>query len=137
MSDQNVKVIERAWDAFVRGDVEGATQDAAPEAQWVLPETLPWGGTHIGRDGFLTMIGNLNEHFEKLRIEPELILDAGETHVVAIEHEIGHTKAGGDIDSRGVWVYELEGGELRRAQYFGDTAAFRAAVQRKPEAVPH
>ena len=122
MAQDNVDVIEAAWDAFGRGDVEAAAGIADPSAEIAIPETLPWGGTYRGPDGFMEFIGKVRENFEDFQAVPEKILGADDDHVIVIAKASGRTKSGSPFDGRAVWVYRLQGGKMTEAEFFGDTA---------------
>jgi hypothetical protein len=122
MAKDNVDVVESAWDAFGRGDVETATKIAGAEAEIVIPETVPWGGTYHGPDGFREFLGKLSESFDDFKAVPEKILGADDDHVIVIAQASGTTKSGNQFEGRGAWVYRLQDGKLTEAEFFGDTA---------------
>ena len=51
MAQDNVDVIQTAWEAFGRGDIDKATSVADPSAEFVAPDSMPWGGTYHGPRG--------------------------------------------------------------------------------------
>ena len=51
MAQDNVDVVQSAWDAFGRGDIDAVLDAIAPSAETRVPETLPWGGTYAARRG--------------------------------------------------------------------------------------
>ena len=52
MAHDNVDVVQGAWDAFGRGDIDAVLDAISPSAETRVPESLPWGGTYAGPDGF-------------------------------------------------------------------------------------
>ncbi len=48
----NADTVKNGWDAFARGDMDAATAPTSDSAEIVVPESLPWGGTYTGPDGF-------------------------------------------------------------------------------------
>jgi ketosteroid isomerase-like protein len=128
MSQENVEITRNAWEAFGRGDMDGATADDAPNSEMVIPETLPWGGTYVGKDGFMELMGKLGQHFEEFSTTPERIIDGGENTVIVVAGQKGRTKAGNDMEGRVMWLYELNDGQITRAEFFGDTARALEAV---------
>ena len=118
----NADVVREGWDAFQRQDLDGATEHTDDGAETVIPDSLPWGGTYRGRDGFKEMVGSFMSHLEDFRAEPEAFLEADSDHVVVPLAVSGRTTAGNDFSHRALWIYRLRDGKIVRAQFFGDTA---------------
>jgi ketosteroid isomerase-like protein len=53
--------------------------------------------------------------------------DDGETVIVTVEGT-GKTKAGKELGGRSVWLYKVHDGKLTDAEFFGDTAQARDAL---------
>jgi uncharacterized protein len=121
MAQDNVDVIQSAWDAFGRGDIDEAVSVADPAGEIVTPESLPWGGTFQGPEGFKEMLGTLLSNFEQFKAVPEKVLGADDNHVVVLAKLTGRTKAGNPLEGRAVWVYQLRDGKVIRAEAFTDT----------------
>jgi uncharacterized protein len=124
----NADVVKEAWEAFGRGDLDGATANTDDSAEIVLPETLPWGGTYRGPDGFKDMIGRFMGELEEFRPEPQAFLEASD-HVVVPVAGSARTKSGNELSVRALWLYELRDGKLVRAEFYGDTAATLDAIR--------
>jgi uncharacterized protein len=128
MAQDNVDVIQGAWDAFGRGDVEGASAVADPSAEFVVPEALPWGGTYHGPDGFRQLLAATAQHFDKFTPKPEKVLGADDDHVVVLAHVTGRSKKGKDLDIHAVWLYKMRNGQVTRADVFVDTTQMLEVV---------
>ena len=100
MAQDNVDVVQGAWDAFGRGDIEAVLDAFAPAAETRVPEALPWGGTYAGPDGFRDFLAKLGESFEQFSATPEKVLGADDNHVVVLAKTKGRTKAGGTVEGR-------------------------------------
>jgi uncharacterized protein len=127
MPSDNVDVIEAAWAAFGKGDLDGATGVAAPEAEIRAPESLPWGGTYIGPEGFRELLGKLLGNFEQFKATPEKVLGADDDHVVVVAR-INARANGGQIEQRAVWVYKMRDGQVVDAEAQTDTARILDAL---------
>ena len=125
----NADMVRSAWEAFGRGDIDGAVSTTGESAQIVLPETLPWGGTYTGPDGFKEMIGKFLSHFEEVDPTPQDFLEAEGDHVVVTVEGSGRTKSGNDLGGNSIWLYKIEGGKVARAEFYGDTATAVEALR--------
>jgi len=126
---ENADAVKERWSDFAKGDLDGAVSTTDESAEIRLPETLPWGGTYKGPDGFKEMIQKFLSNFESVDPNPTAFLDAddGETVVVIVEGT-GKTKSGNELGGRSVWLYKVSDGKLTDAEFFGDTAQARDAV---------
>jgi uncharacterized protein len=128
MAQDNVDVIQSAWDAFGRGDIDKATSVADPSAEIVASDTLPWGGTYQGPEGLQELLANLLGHFEKFEPKPEKVLGADDDHVVVLVNINARTKGGQDLETQAVWLYKMRNGQVVRADVFTDSARMRDAL---------
>jgi uncharacterized protein len=126
---ENADAVKERWGDFAKGDIEGAVSTTDENAEIRMPETLPWGGTYRGPDGFKEMIQKFLSNFESVDTNPTAFIegDDGETVVVVVEGA-GRTKAGKELRGRSVWLYKVRDGRLTDAEFFGDTAQARDAV---------
>ncbi len=66
----NADTVKNGWDAFAKGDMDAATATTSDSAEIVIPESLPWGGTYTGPDGFKEMIGKFALQLRRGSSEP-------------------------------------------------------------------
>jgi ketosteroid isomerase-like protein len=128
MAQDNVDVVQSAWDAFGRGDIDAVLDAIAPSAETRVPETLPWGGTYAGPDGFGDFVAKLNESFDQFSATPDKVLGADDNHVIVTVKIKGRTKRGTTIENRSIWIYQLRDGRIADAETFGDTAQVLQAL---------
>ena len=128
MAQDNVDVVQGAWDAWAAGDLEAATSIVAPEGEITAPSTLPWGGTFLGPEGFRDFLTGLLDHFKDFKATPEKVLGADDDHVIVTANVRGRTKDGTPVENRSVWVYKLRGGQVVSAEAYADTAAMLKAL---------
>ena len=128
MAQDNVDVVQGAWDAFGRGDIDAVLEAIAPSAETRLPESLPWGGTYAGPDGFRDFLTKLGDSWDQFSATPQKVLGADDNHVVVLAKTKGRTKAGATIEGKTIWVYQLRDGKIADAESFGDTAQLLEAL---------
>ena len=126
---ENSDIVKERWGDFANGDLDGAVSNTDENAEIRIPETLPWGGTYTGPEGFKEMIGKFLSSFESVDPRPTAFLEAddGETVVVVVEGG-GKTKSGNEFSGRSVWLYKVSDGKLTDAEFFGDSAQARDAL---------
>jgi ketosteroid isomerase-like protein len=81
VSQENIELARRAYEAFNRDDLEGMVADFAPSFEYLPSGTIP--GTHgvyRGAEGWIEFMGWLRNEFESARVE---ILELIET-----EHQV-------------------------------------------------
>ena len=118
----NADAVKSGWDAFAKGDLDEAVSTTSDSAEIVIPETLPWGGTYTGPDGFKEMIGKFLSNFEEVNPVPKEFLEADGGHVVVTVSGVGKTKSGNELSGDSIWLYTMDDGEITRAEFYGDTA---------------
>jgi uncharacterized protein len=123
MAQDNVDVIESAFAAFKKGDIEGVLEFFAESAEIVAPQSLPWGGTYEGPEGMRTFLAKALEHFTDFKTTPEKVLGADDNHVIVVARNSGKTRNGSRHSEQVVWVYQLRDGSITSAHLFADTAA--------------
>jgi ketosteroid isomerase-like protein len=129
MAQDNVDVIESAYAAFGKGDLEAVLGYFSDSAEIVAPESLPWGGEYEGPEGMRTFLAKLLEHFTDFKSTPTKVLGADDNHVIVVARNSGKTKTGNRIENEVVWIYQLRDGAVTSAHAFADTAALLEALE--------
>jgi len=128
MAQDNVDVIESAWKAFRKGDIETVLGYFADSARIAAPASLPWGGDYEGPEGMRTFLAKALEHYTEFKSVPEKVLGADDNHVIVVARNSGRTKSGTRTEQEIVWVYQLRDGAIVGAQIFLDTATTLEAL---------
>ena len=118
----NADTVKDGWDAFARGDMDAATATTSDSAEIVVPESLPWGGTYTGPDGFKEMIGKFVSNFESVSPAPQEFIEADGDRVIVTVSGTGTTKSGNELGGDSIWLYKVDDGEISHAEFYGDTA---------------
>jgi ketosteroid isomerase-like protein len=100
-----------------------------PEAELIVPEGMPYGGgLYRGRDRIEKWFSeDLWELWAEFSSTPVDFIDGGDKIVVPV-HVKGRTHTGTEVEMDNVWIYEFDGGALRRARVYADTAVLRDAA---------
>src|SRR3989440_5504133 len=124
MSQENVEIVKRSYEAFNRRDVDRATELLDPDVE--LHGTI--GGLEEdlvvrGPDGIKQRFEiEDNEIWDEHRIEPQEFIDAGD-RVVVLQREYQRSKGGVELVIDTASILDLRGGRIVRIQGYMDRAA--------------
>jgi uncharacterized protein len=92
MSEENVELVKRAYEAFDSGDMQSAVElfDAGVEID--VSRTNPEGRVYQGIEGFLELMAQWLGTWDDYTLELLELIDAGESGVVAVMRERGKIK---------------------------------------------
>ena len=120
MTDSNVDVLRRAYDAFAAGDVATVLGLFSPDITWHVPGRSPLSGDYQGRDevvGFFTKSLELSDG--TLRVEVDELVGAADT-VVALT-TVSARRNGENWSSPEVHVWRVRDGmAVAFREYQGD-----------------
>ncbi len=112
--EDNVETAKRAYEAFSKGDAEGAMENMADDIEWVNPGNSAISGTFHGKEEVGEMWGKLAE--KEFKTEPQFWFSDDE-RVVCLSLI---TADGQQADAADVMTFK--DGKLVRFQTAGDTA---------------
>src|SRR5829696_3284044 len=92
MSQEDVAVVQGAYEAFRREDVRVIFALLHPEIELYQSEWVPWGGKYKGHEEVGYFFSKLTETIEP-RVDPDQFIDDEEGHVVAVGHTGGRVHA--------------------------------------------
>ncbi len=118
MSEQNVAVVRRIFEAYARGGFAAATEFTDPNFEMSFMSHHPLGGRtyRLGEAGSAML--EFSESFEGFRAQAEQFIDAGDSVVVAFR-ERGRAR-GGSVEMNQVFgiLYTLLDGKVARMEWF-------------------
>jgi uncharacterized protein len=132
MSQENVEIVRRGYDAFNRGDIEGLIETVEPQIRWDLSERVFNPRVYEGHDGIRRLVEEIDEVWEQFRLEPLEFIDAGDK--VVVSHLVrGRGKGSGvDVELPSTTVYTLRNGKLIETRMYREHAeALEAAGLRE------
>lgn len=128
-TQSNVRLIQRLYQAFARGDVPGVLGTFDPEIEWISAEGAPYPGTFVGPNAILTNIfARIGSEWDGFRVEPAEFLDAGE-HVVALGRYHGAYKSTGrGMSAAFAHGWTVRDGRVLRFRQYVDTRKMAEAL---------
>ena len=127
---QNTKVVQEAYAAFGRGDVQGildrVTDDVIWKGVYGAAAHVPTSGERRGKSAVATFFKQVAETVKFSRFEPKEFIATGD-RVVALGSYNGTTSIGKSFESDFAMVFTLKNGKVSHFQEFCDSAAINAA----------
>jgi ketosteroid isomerase-like protein len=119
MSQQNVEMARRAYDAYNRRDLEGMVVDFASSFEYVTTGAIPGRpAVYRGHDGWIEFAGWLWDEFDDARVDVHELTDAGDRVLAAVSLR-GRGKQSGVETSWDIWhVWTVENGKVVHGQAF-------------------
>ena len=119
MSEENVEVVRRMWDAFLAADAGTALSFCASDVEWD-GTNLPDGQIGRGHEAILDHATRWVEAWDDWTVEVERVFEAGSDQVVLFMRERGRSDSGLTMDERHAELYTLRDGKIVRRQGFSD-----------------
>jgi ketosteroid isomerase-like protein len=123
MSQENVEIVRRMYDAFHSGDVEGALAyfdpDVVADASQARPD-LPKGHGH---EELRQIVSSWVGAWDEWREEIEEMRDLGSRVLVFIVQRGRGKGSGIEVEAANAALYDLDGGKITRMALFVERAA--------------
>jgi ketosteroid isomerase-like protein len=119
MSQENVEILRRAFEAFNRGDLDGVLADAAPDFEYVASGVMPdFQGVFRGAEEYRRLLGWVPDVFDDARVEATEVIDAGDHLAVSVTFS-GRGKQSAVATTWKMWqVWTFEEGRFVRGRGF-------------------
>ena len=128
MSERNVDIVRRGYEAFREGGIEAAAELLDPDIEWIPPKESPHAGTYRGPNAVKSEVQEFTSPFEGYEWEPREFIDAGDRVVVIGYHRGRGRQSGVEIGQEETHVWTLRQGRITRMEMFHERAeAFEAA----------
>ncbi len=132
MSEENVEIVRRGFEAYSRRDWSAAMETLADEAEWHPYLGQIGSGIRRGRDQIEQMLREIDVDLD-LNIDGEDFVDLGD-HVLVSVHAHGQGReSGASVDARWCQLWSLRKAEVVKVAAYPDAAAARAAARSEPQ----
>ena len=118
MSQENVEIVRRAYDAFNRGAWDAAFENVASHAEWETDARLPNAGTYRGRIEIQRLFEDQATAFDESVTELERLLLKGDQIVALVKLRRRPTGSTAAIEAEIAHLWTFEGGQVVRIQAF-------------------
>ena len=132
MSEQdNRALVQRGYEAFGRGDIEGLLALFDENVEWITPgpSDLPTAGRRRGRQQVAEFFQTVNSLFEIQRFEPEAFVSEGD-RVVVFGSETSRVNATGKVlEMRWAHAFTVRNGKVATFEEYQDLSAVVAELR--------
>ena len=122
VATDNAALIERGYELFGAGDVEGVFALFSPEIVWSIPGPKLLAGEYRGHAEVGGFFGKLRQTWESQELELEHVFADGDTVVVLGRHHLGLNDNTYTVPFAHAW--RLEDGHAVSFREYTDTAEF-------------
>ena len=128
MSQENVEIVRQSLDAYSRRDVEAMRALNDPDLELDWSASVGWlGGVYKGFDDALRFYAGYFEAFDKIVIEPDRFIEAGDSVVVPnVARQWG--RDGIAVSARSTLVFTIRNGRITRICLYQDVEPALKAV---------
>ena len=128
----NSELIQRAYAAFKRGDLESLLSLFADDFdfQHPMPQAIwPFAGSRKGHQGFIEFIRGSSEVIEREHFEPGEFIAQGDYVAVLLSERMRAKATGVTFENPHVHVFKIVNARIVQFLIFEDTAPIIAALQ--------
>ena len=128
MSQENVEIVQRFYDAWARAEFPGPTELMDADIEYVNPPGAVEPGTRRGQAAFSTAVEKLFDGWESWQAEPEEFRAAGDQVAVVLRYRARGRGSGVEINGRESALWTFRDGKVARYAWFQEPGeAFEAA----------
>ena len=118
MPEASIRVVERLYEAWRRGEVQGPTGLLDPEIEYVNPDGAIEPGTRHGLESFTAAIDRLFEGWSTWEMEPEEFKAAGDRVAVVVRYRATARTSGVEVEGRESALLTVRDGRIVRYEWF-------------------
>jgi uncharacterized protein len=122
MSQENVDLARRGYEAFARRDLDAVFELFDPEIEAHDPPEMPDAAIHRGREAVRRDWEHTYELFEDFTVEIEKLIDCGDDVVVFLLYRGRGTESGAEVEASMANVWTVRDGKAIRLRQFLDRA---------------
>jgi uncharacterized protein len=112
MSQQNLDVIKRVFEAGARGDWDAIVALHHPEWEGHIPDEYPVAGTWRGLDGVRAFMQEWLDAFDEFKADAEEFVEGEDAVMVAVRYWGRGRGSGLEITDRWFYAYRLREGKV-------------------------
>jgi len=128
MSQQNVEVVKRAYEAWNRRDMAAVLGACGPDIEWWEREDVPDPTVHRGLNAVGARFAELDDMWTGLGLKPREFIDAGDFVVVPFRLTGRGRASGAAFEEDEAQVFRLRNGKIIELREYSEKAEALKAV---------
>jgi ketosteroid isomerase-like protein len=112
MSEENVEIVRRYFEAYDREDIDGWKSLLAPEVEFRSVTADLMGGSSVGREDVARGIIEFMGSFASYSLSPEAFHDAGDQVVVVLHRSARSARSSAPIEDRFAQLFSIRDGRI-------------------------
>jgi ketosteroid isomerase-like protein len=127
ISEQNVEIVRRMYDAYARGDFEASLSCLDPAIEFSQPAMEPGGGTYHGHEGVIEAMTRWTGAWDDYRIEVDELTDFGARVLARTRHRGRGKGSGVEVEQQVFQLWTLcDDKVVRGTMYYEESEALEA-----------
>jgi ketosteroid isomerase-like protein len=118
MSQENVEVVRRMFDAFNSGDPFSPVLEAVSPDIVTTQNNIPGARTYSGPEGVFQALFDWTEDFDEFVMTADEFIDTGDKVIVRVHQDALGTGSGVPVEGDFWFVYTFGGGKIVRLDMF-------------------
>jgi uncharacterized protein len=132
MSQENVDLVQRLYDAWARNEFPGPVELLDPDIEYVNPEGAIEPGIRRGLAAFSRAVESVFDGWQTWQMEPEQLKAFGDQVAVVVGYRARGLGSGLEVEGRESALWTLRDGKVTRYEWFHEPDdALRAAESRE------
>ncbi len=118
MSQANVEIVRRLWQAWERGDLNGMLDTLSEHVVTRAHNAMEGTTEYQGKEGYLELVTRFTSSFDDYSATAEEFIETGD-HVVVRNRQTGRGETSGASTEAVYWfVYQVAEGKIVRQDYY-------------------
>jgi uncharacterized protein len=134
MSETNLEVARRGYEAFARGDFGWIASQMAPEIVWHDASEIPGSRRRAGIDEVRAFLESFPRIWDQPRFEPEELRQEGDTVVALVRFTGRGRNSGAEVSRELAHLFEFSDGKVVRVVTYFDREQALLALAEAAEA---
>ena len=129
MSQANIELARRGYEAFTARDPEGVLGFLAPDIEAHDFPEMPDSAVYHGPEGFLALVANTLQEFDDFRLEAKELMAPDDQHVLVLVRQVARGKeSGAEVEAHVVHPWRIRDGRAVELRLYGTQEEALAAL---------
>ena len=134
MSEQDVQLVRRVFDAINERDVDAMLAAYHPDADLsTLTSQLVQGNAYRGHSGIRDYFSSFTDVWDELRLDPEEVRDLGGRILVVGRWSSRGKESGAEVEAPAAWIFAVRDGRVVFTRAYRDAEEALSDLESGPD----